>query len=116
MKRFPGVGFVVVAFQLLSSQIALACPVCFAATNDENANAFAAMTGFMTILPLTLIGSAVWWYVRRIREFDKRDTRQKRGSERHALRRRPNPMRGGELLTAPEGYFERGYAGTAKGR
>lgn len=117
MKRFATLVLGAAAIQLVWIQSALGCPVCFAGSNDENTAAFASMTGFMTILPLTLIGSAVWWYVRRIRELEKSESRAKPNrAPRRITRRRPSQARGGELLTAPEGYFERGYASTAKGR
>ena len=39
--------------------IDLLCAVCFDA-NDASRNAFIFMTAFMTLAPLTMIGSGVW--------------------------------------------------------
>ena len=68
---------VVVALVCLSQQ-ALACPVCFSPKNEENRLAFIMMTGFLTCLPLGLIGSGVWWYRRRMREFERRTRASRR--------------------------------------
>ncbi len=38
-----------------------ACPVCFQAKTDASRVAFIATTGFMTALPLLLVGALVWW-------------------------------------------------------
>ena len=45
----------------LVSRAALACPVCFAAKNEENQLAFIATTGLLTFAPLVLIGGLIWW-------------------------------------------------------
>lgn len=90
---------------------AAACPVCFSSTNDENRLAFIFMTGFLTVLPLVLIGFAVSWYRRHVKAFEKRQRTHRRAAERQA------PLsEGGQVLKAPEGYFERGYVGTPRGR
>jgi hypothetical protein len=100
---------------LLAVDVALACPVCFSAANEENRTAIMLMTGFLTVLPLVLIALAVRWYVRRVKAFEK----QSRAQERAARRRRApgaDPVgEHGRVLNAPAGYFERGYAGTPKG-
>jgi hypothetical protein len=90
-------------------EIAWACPGCFVGKNDENRVAFIAMTGFLTLLPLALIGGAVWWYLRRLRDVEKRSR-----AFRHAARsERPVEER---VVKVPQGYFDRGYASTAKDR
>lgn len=93
---------------------AAACPVCFSAANEENRTAIMLMTGFLTVLPLALIGFTVRWYVRRVKSFEK----LKRAHERAARRRRGarQVARHGRVLKAPAGYFERGYAGTPRGQ
>lgn len=119
-----GVGYLVRATVLLGTllavDVAAACPVCFSAANEENRTAIMLMTGFLTVLPLVLIGLAVRWYLRRMKAFEKQNRAQQRAARR---RRGPGPGPGvgpgneyGRVLNAPEGYFERGYAGTPKGR
>ena len=49
---------------VLSPQIASACAVCFSGS-EENRMAFLLTTIFLTLLPLLLIGSLVWWLRRR---------------------------------------------------
>ena len=90
---------------------AQACPVCFSSTNEENRVAFIFMTGFLTVLPLLLIGFAVSWYRRRVKAFEK-----KQRAHRHAAQRQALTSERGQVLKAPEGYFERGYVGTPRGR
>lgn len=53
---------------LVMSGVALACPVCFSAKNEDNQIAYLATTGFLTFLPLVMIGSLVLWVRRRVRE------------------------------------------------
>ncbi|HEU5074774.1 MAG TPA: hypothetical protein VFU02_11380 [Polyangiaceae bacterium] len=93
-------------------EAAAACPVCFSAANEENRTAFMLMTGFLTVLPLVLIGLAVRWYVRRVKAFERQNRAQRRAARRG---RRPGREHG-RVVNAPEGYFERGYAGTPRGR
>ncbi|MEO0604924.1 MAG: hypothetical protein AAF211_26060 [Myxococcota bacterium] len=45
---------------LASPSLALACSVCFDAT-DENRQAFFDATVLLTMLPLLIIGSGVYW-------------------------------------------------------
>ena len=90
---------------------AAACPVCFSSTNEENRVAFIFMTGFLTVLPLVLIGFAVSWYRRHVKAFEK-----KQRADRHAAQRQAPSSDRGQVLKAPEGYFERGYVGTPRGR
>jgi hypothetical protein len=45
--------------------VAAACAVCFSGRTDETRIAFGISTAFMTLLPLIVIGSAVWWLRRR---------------------------------------------------
>ena len=48
---------------LTSPEVALACTVC-GATKEETRGAFVFTTGFLTSLPLLLLG-AIGWYVRK---------------------------------------------------
>ncbi len=108
----------------VASQAALACPVCFAPKNEENRNAFVLMTGFLTFLPLGLIGGAVFLYRRRVKAVERSARAERRAAR---LRREggsgPSSERGaalevasGQLLKIPQGYFERRYASTPKAR
>ena len=49
---------------VLSPRIASACAVCFSGS-EESRTAFLLTTIFLTLLPLLLIGSLVWWLRRR---------------------------------------------------
>jgi hypothetical protein len=53
---------------LFVPQIAMACAVCFTGRTDETRIAFLLTTGLMTALPILLVGSFVWWLVRRARQ------------------------------------------------
>ena len=64
----------VAAAVVLSPRVALACSVCSAGRDDETRAAFIATTGFMTLLPLVLIGGLVWWLRRRARELERART------------------------------------------
>ena len=50
-----------VTFLLGTTTSALACPVCFAAKNEESRQAFINATAFMTAAPLLVIGAIVLW-------------------------------------------------------
>ena len=100
---------------LLVVDTAAACPVCFSAANEENRTAIMLMTGFLTVLPLVLIGFAVRWYLRRVKDFERQNRAHKRAARRRRGPLGPRPEHG-RVLNAPEGYFERGYAGTPRGR
>ncbi len=54
--------------------VALACPVCFSAQNEENRAAFVAMTAFLTLLPLGMLGLGLGWAWRRMQRLDQRPT------------------------------------------
>lgn len=53
---------------LLVPQLAAACAVCFTGRSDETRVAFLVTTGFLTVLPILMIGSVVWWLCRRARQ------------------------------------------------
>ena len=76
---------------LFAVDSAAACPVCFTSANDENRTAFMLMTGFLTVLPLGLIGFAIRWYLRRVKDFEKQNQRERRAARRRSL---PGPDRG----------------------
>jgi hypothetical protein len=60
----------VVAGVALLAGSAEACPVCFQAKNDASRVAFIVTTGFMTGLPLLLVGGVAWWVRRQFRSAD----------------------------------------------
>ncbi len=59
------VGLVMLTVSLWAPEV-LACPVC-GSTKEESRVAFILMTGFLTAMPLLLIGAAIWVGVRRVR-------------------------------------------------
>jgi len=50
--------------------VAHACPVCFSAQNEENRFAFVAMTIFLTLLPLGMLGLGMGLAWRRMRAME----------------------------------------------
>jgi hypothetical protein len=58
--------------------VALACPVCFDA-RDENRQAFLATTAFLSLLPLGMVAGAGLWLRKRAREVEAQ--REERGEE-----------------------------------
>ena len=59
----------------LVPEIASACPVCFSGT-EETRFAFLLTTIFLTLLPLLLVGSLVWWLRRRVLEVQALEERE----------------------------------------
>ena len=112
----PLIRAMVLAAVLLAVESAAACPLCFQSANDENRTAFMLMTGFLTVLPLLLIGFAIRWYVRRVKQFEKQNRSHRRAARRRPFAGKARQPEQGRVLNAPEGYFERGYAGTPRGR
>jgi hypothetical protein len=55
---------------LLTPGIGEACAVCMGGREDESRLAFEWMTLFMTVTPLALVGSVLWWLRRRFRELE----------------------------------------------
>lgn len=56
--------------------LAQACSVCTAGREEENAAAFLLSTIFMSLLPLTVIGtivSVLWWHLRKLDADDSRE-------------------------------------------
>ena len=66
IRRRREAGFVA-ALLTVCAEPALACPVCFAAKNEENRQAFINATAFMTATPLLLIGLVALWVWLRVR-------------------------------------------------
>jgi hypothetical protein len=57
-------GFVGVALATAPA-VLLACPVCGAGGNEDNAWAYTVMSVVLTVLPLGMIGGVVYWVARR---------------------------------------------------
>jgi hypothetical protein len=55
---------------VVSPSVAQACAVCFTGRSDEQREAFLVTTGFMTFLPLLLIGFGVTAFIRRVRRVE----------------------------------------------
>ena len=55
---------------LLIPGLSEACSVCMGGREDESRLAFEWMTLFMTVTPLALVGSVLWWLRRRFRELE----------------------------------------------
>ena len=66
-----------------SPEAASACAVCTGGQTDEVRYAFIWTTGFLSVLPLALIGGLVWFLRRRFRELEER---------RQGLEGRPAPV------------------------
>ena len=58
---------------LMSPSFAEACAVCFSGRSDEQREAFLITTGFLTFLPLILLGLAVLAFIRRVRRIEAED-------------------------------------------
>ena len=53
---------------LSAPDAARACSMCISAQDDAVQSAFAVASLFMTVMPLSAIGSLVWWLRRRARQ------------------------------------------------
>ncbi len=61
------------AVLLLVPLTAYACPMCFQGKNEESQIAFIVSTAFMTLLPLLVIGGAIWVVRKRVKKLEARD-------------------------------------------
>jgi hypothetical protein len=52
-------------------RLAHACAVCMSGREDDVQLAFIVTTVFMSVLPLTVVGAAIWWLRRRLREMEE---------------------------------------------
>ena len=55
---------------LWGPELAQACAVCGAGQQEDTRLAFILTTAFMTFLPLSMMGGAVWWLCRRARQLE----------------------------------------------
>lgn len=60
----------VAAVLLAAPRAADACAVCFSGKTDETRIAFILTTAFMTVMPFVLLGAAVLWLRRHLREHE----------------------------------------------
>jgi hypothetical protein len=67
--RFRALGLLACLI-LVSPSVAEACAVCFSGRSDEQREAFLITTGFLTFLPLILLGLAVLAFIRRVRRIE----------------------------------------------
>ncbi len=70
---------------LARPEVALACAVCFSAT-DENRKAFLLTTVFLSALPLVTVGGGAWWIVRRARALEAEDAAARAVAQIDSLR------------------------------
>lgn len=63
---------------LLLPGLAAACTVCMGGQEEASRQAFVGTTAFMTFLPLTVIGIAVVWFVRRALAREEEDAERVR--------------------------------------
>lgn len=83
---------VAVAVVALAPRGALACAVCAPGQNDPAQTGFLIGTALLSVLPLLLIGSVVFWLFRRARRMEREETRNA-ASTTHRLPLRPAPAR-----------------------
>ena len=57
----------VASLLLAAPRVALACPVCTGGEKEEVGQAFFVGSVFLSVLPLAVIGAAIWWVRRRAR-------------------------------------------------
>jgi hypothetical protein len=65
-----GALWVLALLVTMSPSLAQACAVCFTGRSDDQREAFLITTGFLTFLPLILLGLAGWAFVRRVRRVE----------------------------------------------
>jgi hypothetical protein len=69
-----------IAIAVATPRLAEACSVCLGGTGGGTSRAFAIGTLFLSVLPLAVIGTAVWYFRRRAKQIEHEE------SERRALR------------------------------
>jgi hypothetical protein len=78
-----GAGLLVALALCLLPRVAHACPVCFAAKNDASRVAFIVTTGFLTALPLVVLGGLIYWVFRRSRALEQQERADELASATH---------------------------------
>lgn len=72
-------GALIAAGLVVAPGLAHACAVCSSGREDDVQFAFIATTVFLSVLPLGMLGGAVWWLRRRLREIEAREARREGG-------------------------------------
>jgi hypothetical protein len=75
-----------VVLAVATPRLADACAVCLGGTGGGTQGAFAIGTLFLSVLPLTVIGGAVWYLRRRATAIEREE------SDRRALRAAASPQ------------------------
>ena len=65
-RAFRIAAAVAAALVVWSPAIASACAVCTAGRDDDTRFAFIWTTGFLTFLPLAILGAGLWWILKRL--------------------------------------------------
>ena len=74
MSPYASAAPIIAAAIVASPQLARACAVCMSGREDDVQFAFLATTAVMSVLPVMVVGGAVWWLRRRIREMEANQT------------------------------------------
>ena len=72
-------GGLAAVWLLVPPRVAQACAVCSSGREDEVQFAFIATTVFLSVLPLGMLGGAVWWLRKRLRELEASQARREAG-------------------------------------
>ncbi len=64
------------ALLLAAPELASACAVCTGGQTEEVQYAFIWTTGFMSLMPLILVGGLVWYLRRRVRELAEKQAQR----------------------------------------
>lgn len=62
----------------LAPEAGSACSMCLASQGEDVRYAFLWTTGFLSLLPVGMLGLAVWWLRRRVRAQDQREAARSR--------------------------------------
>lgn len=68
-----------IAIAIATPRLAEACSVCLGGTGGGTGRAFAIGSLFLSVLPLAVIGTAVWYFRRRAKQIEREE------NERRAL-------------------------------
>jgi heme/copper-type cytochrome/quinol oxidase subunit 2 len=70
----------------LTADSALACTVCTGGQEEASRKAFVATTALLTFLPMVVVGTAVFFFVRRTRAQEQRDAQERPDAARTETR------------------------------